>query len=180
MTPSTGGWPVFLQGALLPLSNNPVGQFSYPGGTIPYQSPASGLSYWFGAAPALLAALSSQLVCGIAFALLPVSRRRAKVNWSHIIRVTSYGFALVIPAIMATMLSAGLTLGMNRGGGEWLVAIAAACWLALPIMLVIWWSTATSRYLRMPHAWGVGVSVVILGLLTPFTVVMVMMMYVIP
>ena len=37
--------------------------------------------------------------------------------------------------------------------------------VACPIILFTWWGTATERYLKMPHPWGVAAVVTIVGCL---------------
>jgi hypothetical protein len=169
--PSTGGLAVFLHGALVPFSTRAIGQFTFGNITMGFAAPAASLRYWQGVIPLMLFALSTQAVCGLAFALLPISRRRAQVKWSHIVRATTYGLALFLSAMVMAMLLAGLRFELSARSYELLAWLVVGMWLMLPVMLIVWWSTATSRYLRMPHAWLVGVSVVILGLLTPFTIV---------
>jgi hypothetical protein len=37
------------------------------------------------------------------------------------------------------------------------------------VALMIWWTAASNRYLRMPHAWAIGCSVVVLAFLLQWT-----------
>ena len=36
-------------------------------------------------------------------------------------------------------------------------------YLSLYIVMISWWGLATSRYLKMKHAWGVGVAVCVMS-----------------
>jgi hypothetical protein len=119
----------------------------------------------------LLAAM--HVLCAAGFAALPVSRRQAKVRWGHIVRVLAYGFGWFVPLIALGLLGPALRELYRVPAlvdlGHTLAALAVvAAWAHLPF-LVIWWSTATGRYLKMRHPWGVGLAVVIMaGLLTLF------------
>jgi hypothetical protein len=122
------------------------------------------------AAQAALWFLAMHACAAIAFAALPVSRRRAKVRFAHVARVAAYGAALVV--MPAVLLAAALWAGQAwfRGPSVLVLilhAAAAIAWVALPFLELTWWSVATKRYLRMPHAWGVGLAVVLIGALAP-------------
>ena len=89
--------------------------------------------------------------------LFPVSRRRAKVRWVHVARVTAYSFFL--PILFASTFFAcgmvGYVFDYWRDS-----APVAALWinLSLPIpLLIVWWAVAIKRYLRMPHSLVVAV-----------------------
>jgi hypothetical protein len=104
--------------------------------------------------------------CGLSFAALPFTRRRCKVRWSHLVRVTLYGYVLGVPALLLSLAAMPMAVAEMRAGAL-VEPLAAVAWGALPFMAVAWWAAATSRYLRMPHAWGVGLAVVVIGILTP-------------
>jgi hypothetical protein len=91
----------------------------------------------------------------IGFVLLPISRKRAKVRWRHIGRVTVY--SLWIPIAMAYFVT---TLGLLAtilpsftDWGWWLASMASnvLIWVAL----LAWWAIAIWRYLRIPHGWAI-------------------------
>ncbi|MHC4828146.1 MAG: hypothetical protein ACYTEY_16450, partial [Planctomycetota bacterium] len=46
----------------------------------------------------------------------------------------------------------------------WVAAVAAI--VVEPVLLVIWWSCATGRYLKIRHPWGVGLAVVVMAMLS--------------
>ena len=51
-----------------------------------------------------------------------------------------------------------MDVGVTMPVGSLVVPAASVAWGLLPFMAVAWWCAATSRYLRMPHAWGVGLA----------------------
>lgn len=104
-----------------------------------------------------------------AFALLPQSRREAKVRWRHIIRVFLYSLALVLLLPTFFVLSRIAIFLFNSFGG-WLEQFAIWSLVCIPLILVIWWSVATRRYLKMRHAWGVGAAVVVVAVLLTLSI----------
>ena len=112
----------------------------------------------------LLAAVFSGL-CPLGFVLLPESRRAAKVHREHLVRITLYGltFLAVIMAWIMISLAFGREYDLNYSVLNMRVQIV--CLIVLPLVHLVWWSVATDKYLKMPHAWGVGASVVIIAYL---------------
>ena len=102
-----------------------------------------------GAVTLVLAALP------LAFVLLPVSRRRAKVRWAHIVRVATY--SLHVPAgalyVLALLQLTSLVTPVSDGLVLWATGPAPL------VLLVIWWATAIGRYLRIPH--GIAVALLL-------------------
>ena len=129
--------------------------------------------------PQFVVALLAMVLSPAAFVLLPATLKRAKIRRIHVVRISLYGFALApavlaLPDVLAT--TAGLlhcldisVLGRRRclnGLGQWwnkhlwlpgLFCVAAA--------LAWWWGTAAGRYLRLPHALGIGLAVAAVSLL---------------
>ena len=109
---------------------------------------------------AFIVATGCFLLCPLGFIALPQSRRQAKVRWGHIVRIFMYsagGWAL----IMALILWSGPSrMGAQIGLTPWLYQrILMVTILFTPTFLLVWWSLATGRYLKMRHAWGVGLAV---------------------
>ncbi|UCD76647.1 MAG: hypothetical protein JSV91_06920 [Phycisphaerales bacterium] len=100
----------------------------------------------------------------LCFVLLPISRRRAKVRWSHIWRVGAYG--LFLPVTAGTIMILTFALEHVAKGVVELMAplIDLLGWITL-IGLVIWWAVAIGRYLRMPHSWAVSIILSAMSLL---------------
>ncbi len=170
-TVTTSGWPVVMQAGLTPFSNRSVGFFKWRNqGRWPYETPLTLVKdYWLDLPPSLLLALAMHSCCGLAFAALPVTRRRCKVRWSHIVRVTLHGYALFFGPFAMAIMAVGAEEAPLPSGIPMTLAIGT--WILLVPSEICWWSVATSTYLRMPHAWGVGIAVVMIGSLVPLTVV---------
>jgi hypothetical protein len=114
----------------------------------------------------LLLLLGTTVLCPAGFLTLPVSRRRAKVRYAHIHRVTLYSLTLMILPISGLIVGPLLVvLAWRFGTYESLLSAAVMAVYALPLLLVVWWSCATGRYLKIRHAWGVGLAVVIMAVL---------------
>ena len=93
----------------------------------------------------------AMLFCVGFFAFLPISRRRAKVRWAHLVRIGAYSLALLVLPPIAVLL------------GAFVIGVFAA--LFTPILLFVWWWQATARYLRMPHAVVVALAAVVMAAL---------------
>jgi len=99
------------------------------------------------------------IVFPFTFVLLPVSRRNAKVRWSQIARVTVYHF--FIPSTLLSLCIILCVAGMlvpplfNAAAG---MVYVLSLWGIL-VGMVIWWSVAIKRYLKMPH--GIAISVLL-------------------
>ena len=102
----------------------------------------------------------------LGFVLLPISRKRARVRWVHIIRIASY--SLAIPAIIALFTVIAATVGYGEPG---LYGLARGLThLAHGLVLIpfcgIWWYFAIRDYLKMPHAQWIVVAFGMLGSMT--------------
>ncbi len=89
-----------------------------------------------------------------AFAVLPVSRKRAKVRWRHLVRLALYGSVFVVLPIAYAMI--GLTRLVSDDLSVWrferdMGMIAA---VIVPIVLLVFWSFAVRNHLRMDHPWA--------------------------
>ena len=118
------------------------------------------------------------------FALLPLSRRKAKVRWAHIGRAAVYGLGLIPVAIFFLVLiglfamAEDLTIGGASqwwyGGRVWYGGWGPTGFAYLSVFCIVfllhvmWWAFATSRYMKMPHGWGVGLTVMVIPLLLLF------------
>lgn len=157
----TIGWVDYLGIAANPWSGRRIGGVATsPRGLVG--------EFWDLAFGAALTLAAIHVLCAAGFAALPQSRRRAKVRWAHIVRIWAYGFGLFAPAAALTL--AGTALAAQQvpvlsSAGEVVLSAGTLCIIAVVPVEVVWWSTATGRYLRMPHAWGVGLSVVVMALL---------------
>ena len=108
----TSGAVVFAQAALLPLSDTSIGWFRTNIGPIfapfPYATPLDYVTgFWMDYSKVwkvVFFVLTAHTVCGLAFVMLPMTRRVAKVRASHVVRVTLYGYGLLLPTAVLTML----------------------------------------------------------------------------
>lgn len=106
------------------------------------------------------------------FIFLPITRRRAKVQWRHVGRVAVYGLSIPCATTAAAF---GLMIATNTlpnpfgpgfGGGNIFAWYAAAAIAILPLpMIVLWWWMAMRHYLKMPHALCVSIMMASLCLL---------------
>lgn len=91
------------------------------------------------------------LLLPLSFVLMPFSMRKAKVRWGHIVRVTIYSLwiplvCLLVGTTLLTIDQYSTSPGPSNPTGGW---ARYAPWLAV----TLWWQAATSRYLKIPHAW---------------------------
>jgi hypothetical protein len=101
-------------------------------------------------------ALVLVILCPAGMALLPISRRRAHVRWRHVARIGVYALVLaVIPLAADIWCQVCGTHGARRGH------IALGFTLLTGLALWAWWALASGRYLHMPHAWAIGLYVVV-------------------
>lgn len=123
----------------------------------------SDLSHW------MMSIALFTLLCPLGFICLPVSRRIAKVRWAHIIRIALYGIGYLIGVVLLAIVMSELVWKNTPVfkplivfGGD---PVLRALMLGYPLFLVVWWSIATKRYLKMTHAWGIGLVVVVMAAL---------------
>ncbi len=106
-------------------------------------------------------AASVQVCAALTFALLPISRRRAKVLPWHVVRAGLVGVisSPVIAAAFLGLLEMRLVAGVPAAWSLWILIAIVVGWHTL------WWHATVSRYLRMEHAWAVALSVASVGVL---------------
>jgi hypothetical protein len=116
--------------------------------------------WWFGTLPAVFPTVG---LCAVGFLALPQSRRIAKVRWRHIGRIAFYSLAIgAIPITMHLLLPFAQVFFNTRLNPN---AILAYSNIAIILFMIVWWSVATQHYLKMHHAWGVGLAVTIIAAL---------------
>lgn len=89
------------------------------------------------------------------FVLLPVSRRRAKVRWSHVLRVTIYGCFIPISAITVSMFAIAIGYAFENTFGSMIQIVQLSSRYFMTTLIIIWWATAIKRYLHILHSWAV-------------------------
>ncbi len=169
-TTNTNGWEYIANSASRPLSDVSYAQVVNPGGGMSgLPSPRAQFGNWDSFLDVPVALLSFAIACPLVFLALPHSMRRARVRWSHILRIVMYGGCwLVIPVYLIFLTVAlerlpdsaitRLMLGPARGVTN--LAIAAV----IP-GLMVWWASAVRHYLRMSEPRKVWLSVVTIALL---------------
>jgi len=171
-TPTTTGWPVFAQAAVFPLSSRSIGTYTTTGGwkgtnTYPYSPPFSHFrDRWRRQTQPLVHLIMIHPCCGLAFLALPVSRRKAKIRWRHIVRIAIYGTVLTIVLANVHTIAVAMTATLTSGHRWVWGASELAPWFFVGHSIV-WWCVAASRYLRMEHGWGVGIAAVVIGMMLP-------------
>ena len=156
---------------------NPLGNFSsgfitYGRGSQPYPGPSElhsyfALSFSPNTGVTSISTIDLEMLIGplililpqfigipLGFLLLPVSRRRAKVQWHHIGRVTIHSLALPIVIVYpASIMVAAVTFvpSLMRYDLEVCVLINITLWMTL----LVWWIFAIRNFLKIPHAWFV-------------------------
>jgi hypothetical protein len=123
--------------------------------------------------PPLALLLAIPACAALAFAALPISRRRAKVRWSHIARVTLYLYGMALPLTILILLSHAIAR-VDAFTDLFIMPAIEALTLAAVVLFWPWmtlfWASAAGSYLRMEHRWPVALSVVVIGSLLPVAV----------
>ncbi|MBL9150439.1 MAG: hypothetical protein JNM94_17270 [Phycisphaerae bacterium] len=172
------GWPSVVRDAgtylLLPLERFYFDSVDWHQG--PHATYARAMSEWIWATLmvwpgwriggiVLVTAVASTL----AFAILPIARRRAKVRAAHLVRAVAV--ILASGLIMLSVLSFVVGWAMNaRIYWGSVTHLVDSIWTlpytgAVFVWLVVWWHAIASRYLRMRRPWAVALSVSSVGTL---------------
>jgi hypothetical protein len=110
-------------------------------------------------------ALWVALTMPLAFVLLPISRRRAKVRWGHLARVACYG--MVIPSAVVTGMLGCVAIGYADDKLQPAMHSMAHILgrYGLMILTIGWWVAAIRCYLHIPHGWAVPLVLAVLLIL---------------
>lgn len=105
----------------------------------------------------LIVGIVGFLLFPVAMVVLPASRNKAKVKWSHIIRVASYSICipqiLLMIFILLTILAFTISKVEPIASNLLVLVDGIGIWLGL----IVWWSVAIKRYLKMNHGLAVAV-----------------------
>ncbi len=180
---------VIVRSIFTPLSQRSPGSINYPPaiGASPYPPPADwrqltanifGGNRWWTIGDLgieyLMLGVPIGAVCGVfpaSMVLLPISRKRAKVRWEHIWRITAYSGVLFL---LATLLSAALLAAdIFVPSLDSLVVGPTQFGFAFILMgvLCLWWWAALWRYLHMPRAASIALLHAVLTILFVFACV---------
>jgi hypothetical protein len=102
------------------------------------------------------------------FLLLPDTLRAAKVRRAHLGRIVLYGLAalppvLVVPSTVLLLWAGAFNLCTALGWAtHWLGRFPLREWqwsglaTLVSLWMIVWWSCAAGRYLRLPRPWLIG------------------------
>ncbi len=109
----------------------------------------------------------------LSLALVPATRKRSKVRWAHIGRVTAYGVAVPFAALYGVifLLAADLIMTLWFGPAPWVEFPLLVMGVAfIPLGLTLWWLFAISRHLKMPHALAITAILMFVSFLTALAI----------
>lgn len=105
------------------------------------------------------------LVLPAGFVLLPISRRRARVRWGHVLRVALYSLVVLsLPGSASLLMLVIEPVAGSRWTSLLHVGHEAACVLMIPL-LIGWWAAAVRRYLHISNGWAVALAFAAVGIL---------------
>ncbi|MCH8823149.1 MAG: hypothetical protein IH984_06530 [Planctomycetes bacterium] len=148
------------EAVFMPWSNTSFGSISAGAVTQPYPPPLKLRLYLqndYGDIPKTLVftllGFWTCLLFPLTFIFLPISRKRAKVRWGHVLRVTCYSVFIPSTVICIALLSASLGFLLS-GISDLCLGMAhfSERYFMLP-MLIIWWAVAIKRYMFIAHGW---------------------------
>ena len=148
------------EAVFMPLSDTSFGSINAGRATQPYPSPLNLRQFLlndYGDIPkTLLFTLLGFWTCLLfpfTFIFLPISRKRAKVRWGHVLRVTCYSVFIPSTVICIALLLASLGFLFSNISELCLgTAHFVERYLMVP-MLIIWWAVAIKRYMYISHGW---------------------------
>lgn len=112
-----------------------------------------------------LAVFIATSLAPIGYLTVPVSLRRAKVRFSHLVRISVYGLPFIaLPCALALLTTLGL-LNSRLKMPPFTESISRWATVASVLMCLLWWMTASSLYLKLQHGIAVGATAVLLPLL---------------
>ena len=100
----------------------------------------------------------------VQFVLLPFSKRKANVQWRHVLRVALYSISppmmVLFGALLVVLVTALQTMIASA------VVPALAYGSAVPCLVVVfWWGTAIQRYMQIPRGWFVAILFAVIAVL---------------
>ncbi|MCE2885351.1 MAG: hypothetical protein LW806_10675 [Planctomycetaceae bacterium] len=131
--------------------------------------------FWPDQSDSTIASSIAAVLAPLAMLLLPTSLRRARIRPRHFVRVSLYASVLIVPIVATSLLLPHLG-AMYGGSAISFINLygqpnADAILLASATLFIsIWMTAAAGRYLRLPHAAGVGLSCGLIAVLTSMLV----------
>ncbi len=131
--------------------------------TSHYTSPRRNNSAYLGI---VVAHILMVMVIPLGLVAFPGWCRRARIRLAHVVRVTFYSFALLLPEILLLAVLVNLSAWLET-------QIPRAAWwlftLFVPVCLAVWWTKAAKHYFKMPDALGLGLALTLIAV--PVTLV---------
>jgi hypothetical protein len=110
--------------------------------------------------------LAQSAAAAVSMMLLPTTLRRCRVRSIHIARMFVYSMWLTAIALAAPPLITLLSTLMGVRVPAFLrMNLQLILVFATPVALAAWWAAGARWYLRLPHAWGVGIVASAIGTL---------------
>lgn len=127
--------------------------------------------FWPDQSDSTIASSIAAVLAPFAMLLLPTSLRRARIRPRHFVRISLYASVLIVPIVATSLvlpyfgaMYGGSTISFINFYGQPnadLILLASAT-----LFISIWMTAAAGRYLRLPHAAGVGLSCGLIAVLT--------------
>lgn len=127
--------------------------------------------FWPDQSDSTIASSIAAVLAPFAMLLLPTSLRRARIRPRHFVRISLYASVLIVPIVATSLvlpyfgaMYGGSTISFINFYGQPnadLILFASAT-----LFISIWMTAAAGRYLRLPHAAGVGLSCGLIAVLT--------------
>lgn len=97
----------------------------------------------------MMISITATMFMGASFLLLPVSRKRAKVRWRHVVRPAIYSLNIMAVAFAVSILILSVMI-LTNSSSAWGITLAglSPAWLG-----VIWWGAIMKHYHRIPHGY---------------------------
>lgn len=124
----------------------------------------------------MLCLILPMVLMPLSYLLLGETLRRTRVRPLHLFRIFAYSVCLLVPALLFYLFVPEFSRNTN-----WLLPSALPQWLSrlrsfapaiqlatvlLLVLLGVWWHAATVRYLRLPHATGIVMAMLVITTLT--------------
>ena len=101
----------------------------------------------------MLAAVAMLLFLPLSFLILPVTRRRCRVSWRHVVRPTIY--SMFIPFVIIVVAAMLLAVdGVAGAGAPQILEDMFNIWLPAGVVLAVagWWWCVMQCYMKIPRA----------------------------
>ncbi len=121
--------------------------------------------YYYWTAPWHFSLVIWPVLIAVVFAILSDSLHRSRVHWAHVVRATAYSMTFVAAACIAYTLTS-LCTSFIWAYGNWATwgwvspALDWAVSILMVVAVLLWWASATRRYMALERWWAVWLTVV--------------------